>query len=70
MKEPLGKMEIIFRPDLIRLLKDESEVTELSGIQDSHPGYLEKWRNGRLGLGGLLGERSHFMQMWRTGLCD
>lgn len=25
-------------------------------IQASHAGYLEKWSNGQLGLGGLLGE--------------
>lgn len=56
IRDPLRKMEIIFQADLIRLLKDKSEITELSVIQVSHAGYLEKWRNGQLGLGGLLGE--------------
>lgn len=56
VKDPLGKMEIIFQADLIRLVKDKSEITELSMIQVNHAGYLEKWKNGQLGLGGLLGE--------------
>lgn len=56
IKDPLRKMEIIFQADLVRLLKDKTETTELSMIQVSHAGYLEKWRNGQLGLGGLLGE--------------
>lgn len=56
IKDPLGKMEIIFQADLIRLLKDKSEITELPMIQVSHAGYLEKWRNAQLGVGGLLGE--------------
>lgn len=49
-------MEVIFQADFIRLFKDNSEMTELSVTGASHKGYLEKWRNGRLGLGGLLGE--------------
>lgn len=56
MKEPLRKLEITFQSDLIQLNTDKSDVTDLSPIQVRHPGYLEKWRNGRLGLGGLLGE--------------
>lgn len=51
-EDPLREMEIIFQADLIRLFKDDSEMK----IELSHRGYLEKWRNGRLGLGGLLGE--------------
>lgn len=49
-------MEIIFEADLIRLLYDDSGITELFLNQVGQQGYLEKWRNGRLGLGGLLGE--------------
>lgn len=56
MKDPQRKLEIIFQTDLIQLHKDKSEKIELSMIQDRHLGYLEKWRNGQLGLGGLLGE--------------
>lgn len=56
MKAPLRKLEIIFRSDLIQLRTDKSDITDLSPIQVGHSGYLEKWRNGRLGLGGLLGE--------------
>lgn len=55
IKDPLRKMEINFQPDFIRLLKDKSEINH-SMIEVSHAGYLEKWRNGQLGLGGLLGE--------------
>lgn len=56
MKDPLRKLEIIFQSDLIQVHTDKSDITDLSPIQVGHPGYLEKWRNGRLGLGGLLGE--------------
>lgn len=49
-------MKIIFQADLIRLLTDKGEMTEFYTIQVGHAGYLEKWRNGQLGLGGLLGE--------------
>ncbi|XP_011604973.1 sex hormone-binding globulin isoform X1 [Takifugu rubripes] len=66
MKAPLRKLEIIFQSDLIQLRTDKSDITDLSPIQVGHSGYLEKWRNGRLGLGGLLGESedevgSHFL---------
>lgn len=63
IKDPLRKLEIIFQSDLIQLHTVESgfSLGQSYLTQVSHPGYLEKWRNGRLGLGGLLGEIKGFI---------
>lgn len=57
MKETFKRLVITFQTDLLKVLEDEDESkTTLSIIPGSHLGYLTPWREGRLAVGGLLGE--------------
>ncbi|XP_074479546.1 sex hormone-binding globulin isoform X2 [Sebastes fasciatus] len=59
MKDTFKRLVITFQTDLLKVLEDEDEdesKTTLSIIPVSHPGYLTTWREGRLAVGGLLGE--------------
>ncbi|KAL6118572.1 shbg [Pungitius sinensis] len=58
MKDTFKAMVIIFQTDSLRVLRDgdESNTTTLPIGPVSHPGYLTTWKEGRLAVGGLLGE--------------
>lgn len=58
VKDTLKKLAITFQADSLRVLQDEdgSKTTSLSVGSESRPGYLNMWREGRLAVGGLLGE--------------
>ncbi|XP_045920369.1 sex hormone-binding globulin [Micropterus dolomieu] len=58
MKDNFKRLVITFKTDLLQVLQDEDEsnTTTLSMRSESHPDYLTTWREGRLAVGGLLGE--------------
>ncbi|KAM8746672.1 sex hormone-binding globulin [Acanthopagrus schlegelii] len=58
MKDTLKKLAITFQTDSLRVLQDEDEskAVSLSVGSESRPGYLNLWREGRLAVGGLLGD--------------
>ncbi|XP_069579012.1 sex hormone-binding globulin [Brachyistius frenatus] len=58
MKNSFRRLLITFMKDLlkVRLDKDESKATTLSVSSASHSGSLPAWTEGRLAIGGLLGE--------------
>ncbi|KAM8898095.1 sex hormone-binding globulin [Spinachia spinachia] len=58
MKDTFKRLAIIFQADLLQVLRDgdESTTTALAVSPVSHPGYLTAWKEGRLAVGGLLGE--------------
>ncbi|XP_068611970.1 sex hormone-binding globulin [Brachionichthys hirsutus] len=58
MNATFKKLLVIFQADSLRLHQDgdESKITKLPVSPTSHPGYLTVWREGRLAIGGLLGE--------------
>lgn len=57
MMETFKRLVITFQTDLL-LLQDEyaSKTTQIPVSPVSHPGYLTTWREGRIAIGGLLGE--------------
>ncbi|XP_031707464.1 sex hormone-binding globulin [Anarrhichthys ocellatus] len=58
MKDTFKRLVIIFQTDSLQVLQDEDEskTTTLPTSPVSHPGYLTAWKEGRLAVGGLLGE--------------
>ncbi|KAM6894742.1 sex hormone-binding globulin [Lycodopsis pacificus] len=58
MKDTFKRLVIIFLTDSLQVLQDEDEskTTTLPTSPVSHPGYLTAWKEGRLAVGGLLGE--------------
>ncbi|XP_042257534.1 sex hormone-binding globulin [Thunnus thynnus] len=58
MKETFKRLVITFQTDLLQVLQDEDEskTTQIPVSPVSHPGYLTTWREGRIAIGGLLGE--------------
>ncbi|XP_068569405.1 sex hormone-binding globulin [Cebidichthys violaceus] len=58
MKDTFKRLVIIFQTDSLQVLQDEDEskTTTLPISPVSHTGYLTTWKEGRLAVGGLLGE--------------
>lgn len=58
MKDTFKRLVIIFQTDLLQVLRDgdKSNTTTLPINPVSHPGYFTTWKEGRLAVGGLLGE--------------
>ncbi|XP_029311154.1 sex hormone-binding globulin [Cottoperca gobio] len=56
MRDTFKRLVITFQTDLLQALQDEDQSKTLSISPLSHPGYLTTWREGRLAVGGLLGE--------------
>lgn len=63
MADTFKNLEITFKTDLLQLRKDEDEsnTLTLSVSPVSDAGYLTPWTEGRLAVGGLLGENK---QQW------
>nr|XP_020441566.1 sex hormone-binding globulin [Monopterus albus] len=58
MKDVVKRLVMTFQTDLLQVLQDfdEPKTTTVSISPVRHPGYLTTWRDGRLAIGGLLGE--------------
>ncbi|XP_044040908.1 sex hormone-binding globulin isoform X1 [Siniperca chuatsi] len=58
MKDTLKRLVMTFKTNLLQVLQDEDEsnTTTFSIRPLRDPGYLTTWREGRLAIGGLLGE--------------
>ncbi|XP_068444537.1 sex hormone-binding globulin [Clinocottus analis] len=56
MKDTFKRLVIIFQSNFLQVLQDEDESKTLPIGPGSLPGYLTTWKEGRLALGGLLGE--------------
>lgn len=58
MKDTVKRLVVTFRTDSLHVFEDEDDVlTTVSTIgTGSHPGFLTTWGEGRLAVGGLLGE--------------
>ncbi|KAM9425725.1 sex hormone-binding globulin [Pholidichthys leucotaenia] len=58
MKSTLNRLRIHFRKDYLKLVQDEDDMktTEIYNDQASHPKSLTNYKEGRLAIGGLLGE--------------
>ncbi|XP_076581396.1 sex hormone-binding globulin [Chaetodon auriga] len=68
MKNTINRLVLTFDTDSMHVFEaeDDSEVTMSSDSVVSFPGFLTMWREGRLAIGGLLGEGeddtgSHFL---------
>ncbi|XP_076017608.1 sex hormone-binding globulin [Genypterus blacodes] len=69
MNETFKRLMITLQKDFLQILRheDQTETPRLLSIPLSHPGCLNAWREGRLAIGGLLGDGednkgSHFLR--------
>ncbi|KAK2863120.1 hypothetical protein Q5P01_002653 [Channa striata] len=73
MKDTFRRLAITFQTDSLQVLQDTNEpkTITLSISLVSHPGYLTTWKEGRLAIGGLLGEgEENIVSQFLTGCLE